>query len=119
MSEERITVELSAEELNLAKANMAFALENCPVEGAITTEDGSFSSRDSYEVLLKKLQVVQIKPVNALDLSKEELEFLIATADYALTNCPVEGIMTEDGKMASREALKALHERLKSFPKWL
>ena len=109
------TVELSAEELKLAKANLGFALENCPIEGGIVTEDGSFSSRDSFEALLKKLEAVQIKPVNRLDLSNEDLGFLIATAEYALTNCPVEGIINEEGQMASREDFTALHEKLKSF----
>ena len=108
-------VELSAEELKLAKANLGFALENCPIEGGIMTEDGSFSSRDSFEALLRKLEAVQIRAMNRLDLSEEELGFLIATAEYALTNCPVEGIMTEDGQMASRELFAGLQEKLKSF----
>jgi hypothetical protein len=56
------TVELSAEELRLIKANLAFAIENCPVEGGIVTEDGTFSSRDSYEALLKKLESAQDSP---------------------------------------------------------
>jgi hypothetical protein len=115
MSQRGKVVELSAEELRLAKANLTFAIENCPIEGGITAEDGSFSSRDSFEALLKKLQAMQIKPVNRVDLSNEDLGFLIATADYALTNCPVEGIITEDGQMASRETFTALHEKLKSF----
>jgi hypothetical protein len=108
-------VELSAEQLKLAKANLTFAIENCPIEGGIMTEDGSFSSRDTFEALLKKLGAVQITRVNRIDLNNEELGFLIATADYALTNCPVEGIMTEDGQMASSEAFSTLREKLKSF----
>jgi hypothetical protein len=115
MSERGKVVELSAEELRLVKANLTFAIENCPIEGGITTEDGRFSSRDAFEALLKKLGAVQITPMNRLDLSNEDLGFLIATADYALTNCPVEGIMTEDGQMASSEAFAALREKLKSF----
>ncbi len=115
MSEKGRAVELSAEELRLAKANLIFSIENCPVEGGITTDDGSVSSRDSFEALLKKLEAVQVEPVNRLDLSNEDLGYLIATADYTLTYCPVEGIMIEDGQMASREAFTALRERLKSL----
>jgi hypothetical protein len=41
------TVELSAEELKLAKANLGFALENCPIEGGIMAEVLPFSSPSS------------------------------------------------------------------------
>jgi hypothetical protein len=46
------TIELSDKELRLAKANVAYALENCPVEGGIITEAGHFSTKDSFETLL-------------------------------------------------------------------
>ena len=108
-------MELSAEELKLVKANLAYAIENCPVEGGIMTEDGTLSSEESFKAMLKKLDAVQISLVNRLELSNEEMGLLIATAEYALANCPVEGIMTEDGHMASRESFTALHEKLKSF----
>jgi ferredoxin len=111
------TVELSAEELKLVKANLSYAIENCPVEGGIMTEDGTLSSEESFKAMLKKLEAVQVKPANRLDLSGEEVELLVATAEYALANCPVEGIMTEDGYMASRELFRALQEKLKSFRK--
>ena len=70
---------------------------------------------ESFKAMLKKLEAVQVKPANRLDLSSEELELLVATAEYALANCPVEGIMTEDGHMASRELFRALREKLESF----
>jgi len=50
------TVELSAEELRLIKANLAFAIENCPVEGGIVTEDGRFASGELVTTLLEKLK---------------------------------------------------------------
>jgi hypothetical protein len=109
------TVELSAEELGLIKANLAFAIENCPVEGGIVTEDGTFSSRDSYEALLRKLEPVPVNPTNNVQMSDKELQLLIASAEYSLTYCPVEGIMTEDGRFASRELVTTLLEKLKGI----
>ena len=109
------SIELTAEELRLIKANVAFALESCPVEGGIVTEDGTFSSRDSYEALLKKFEAIQVNPVNSLQLRDEELQLLAASAEYSLTYCPVEGIMTEDGRIVSRELVTTLLEKLKGF----
>jgi hypothetical protein len=110
------TIELSDKELRLAKANVAYALENCPVEGGIMTEAGHFSTKESFEALLKKLQSVTVKSVNKLDVSNEQLEFLLAAATYALEYCPVEGgMMTEDNQFSTKNDFTALRERLKTF----
>ncbi|HKM49906.1 MAG TPA: hypothetical protein VJZ75_01880 [Candidatus Bathyarchaeia archaeon] len=109
-------IELTDKELKLAKANVAYALENCPVEGGIMTEAGHFSNKQSFETLLKKLQAVEIKPVNKLDVNNEELEFLTAAATYALEYCPVEGgMMTEDNQFSTKKDFAALRDRLKTF----
>jgi len=51
-----------------------------------------------------------------LDLSDEELNFLVATAEYAVNYCPVEGgIVTEVGQFSSKELIEALHYTLRSF----
>lgn len=109
-------VELTDKELRLAKANVAYALENCPVEGGIMTEAGHFSTKQSFEALLKKLQTVTVKPVNRLDAKDDELEFLVAAANYALEYCPVEGgMMTEDNRFSTKDDFAALRDRLKTF----
>lgn len=109
-------LELTAQELRLAKANVSYAVENCPVEGGIMTEAGHFSTKESFDSLLKRLQAVEIKPVNSLDVNEEELEFLVAASTYALEYCPVEGgMMTEDGRFSTKENFAALRERLKTF----
>jgi len=110
------TVELTDRELRLAKANIAYALENCQVEGGIMTDAGHFSTKQSFEELLKKLQAVEIKPVNTLNVNDEELEFLIAASTYAIEYCPVEGgIMTEDSQFSTKQDFAALRDRLKTF----
>lgn len=109
-------LELTTEELRLAKANISYAVENCPVEGGIMTEAGHFSTKESFGALLKKLQAVEIKPLNTLDVNDEELEFLVASSTYALEYCPVEGgIMTEDDRFSTKQDFAALRERLKTF----
>ena len=110
------TIELTDKELRLAKANVAYALENCPVEGGIMTEAGHFSTKESFERLLKKLQTVTVQPVNRLDVNNEELEFLVAAATYALEYCPVEGgMMTEDNQFSTKKDFAALREKLRTF----
>jgi hypothetical protein len=107
---------LNSDELMLARANITYAVENCPVEGGIIDIDGHLSSEGFYKALLEKLRAVQVKPVNELEVSDEELNFLVATADYAANYCPVEGgIMTEEGKFSSKELIQALHDKLESF----
>ena len=112
-----VLVELSDKEFRLAKANVAYALENCPVEGGIMAEDGRFSSEKSFKVLLEKLKTVKdVKPVNKLEVNDEELKFLTAAASYATEYCPVEGgIMTEDGRLSTKVEFAALREKLKSL----
>ena len=109
-------IELTDKELRLAKANVAYALENCPVEGGIMTEAGRFSTKESFERLLKKLQTVTVQPVNRLDVNDEELEFLVAASSYALEYCPVEGgMMTEDNQFSTKNDFGALRQKLKTF----
>lgn len=109
-------VVLTEDELKLVRANIGYAVENCPVEGGIIDIHGHLSSETFYKALLGKLNAVQAKPVNDLGLSDEELNFLVATADYAANYCPVEGgIMTEDGKFSSKALIQALHDKLESY----
>ena len=111
-----MTAELTDKELRLAKASVAYALEDCPVEGGIMIESGHFSTKQSFEALLKKLQAVAVKPVNKLDVNNEELEFLVAASTYALEYCPVEGgMMTEHNRFSTKNDFAALREKLKTF----
>lgn len=108
---------LSAEELEVAKANLRFALENCPVDGGILIEDGGTTSRESVEGLLKRLEAVEARPTDALDLGNEDVNILKAVADYGLETCPVEGgMMLDDGRPVSKAALRALREKIDTLP---
>ena len=108
---------LSGEEVQVAKANVVFALKNCPVDGGILTEDGCAFSRESLELLLKKLELVEAQPTTGPDLGREEVKLLSAVVGFALDYCPIEGgMMLDDGVLVSRENLTALREKLASFP---
>ena len=110
------TIELTEREAKLARANIAYAIENCPVDGGIVTEDGHLSSPQIYEALKSKLQSVEVKPTNTIAVNYEELKFLISTAEYALENCPVEGkIMMEDAQFSSTEMFKSYINKLQSY----
>ena len=110
------TIELTEQETKLSRANIAYAIENCPVDGGIVTEDGQLSSPQLYETLKNKLQAIDLKQTNTIPVNDEELKFLISTAEYALENCPVEGkIMMEDGQFSSAEMFKAYLSKLRSI----
>jgi len=111
-----MTIELNERELKLVRANIDYAIENCPVDGGIMTEDGHFSSKDMYDKLQKKVKTIQVKPTNKIDVNPEELKFFIATAQYALGNCPVEGkIMMEDAQFSSKEMFQELLTKLRGY----
>ena len=118
MSEATRTIELTDKELKLVRANIAYAIENCPVDGGIMTEDGHFSTKAYYDRLQNKVKTLSVKTTNKIDVDEEELGFLIATAEYALENCPVEGkIMMEDAQFSSKEMFRSLLKKLRNYDK--
>ena len=116
LSERTMTIELTDRELKLVRANIAYAIENCPVDGGIMTEDGHFSSKEYYDKLKKKMTALPVKKSNRITVDGEELSFMITTAEYALENCPVEGkLMMEDAQFSSKEMFQDLLKKLKHF----
>jgi hypothetical protein len=110
-----MTIELTDRELKLVRANIAYAIENCPVDGGIMTEDGHFSSKEYYDKLQKKMRALAVKTSNKITVDGEELSFMVTTAEYALENCPVEGkIMMEDAQFSSKIMFQDLLKKLKS-----
>ena len=109
---------LSGEELAVAKANLRFALDNCPVDGGLPLEDDCVSSREATEALLGRLEAMGTQGMKATDLSYEEVGLLKAIADYALDDCPIESGMTlDDGSLVSRRELRALRDKILTFPR--
>ncbi len=103
---------LTPEEIAIAKANLRFALENCPVDGGVLTEDGCSFSSQSVEVLLGRLEELKSTPLEGR-LAEDELEVMRAVADYALDECPVEGgLARDDGSLVLRSDLLAYRKRI-------
>lgn len=109
-----VTVELTRNELGFIKANIAYALENCPVDqGDVIDVDGHLSSRPYYVQLLEKPKAIEVKPTNKIELNEQELRFMVASSGYATKHCPVDGgLTTDDGEFSTRRAFGELHEKL-------
>ncbi len=109
---------LSAQELQVARANLRFALDNCPVDGGVLLEDGGTTSRESVEALLGRLEAIDVQGVNSPDLSDDEAKMLEAVADYALEECPIEGGMVLDnGRLVSRADIRSLRQKVEATPR--
>jgi hypothetical protein len=108
-------IQLSVEELKLARAQLSYAIDLCSVEG-IYTNDGRAKDKSYYESLLEKLKAIQTRPVNVVELTEEDLKFLSAAAQFCIDYCPVEGgIVMEDGQSTTRESVAAYREKLESL----
>jgi hypothetical protein len=107
---------LTPDEIGVAKANLRFALENCPVDGGVLAEDGCSFSRESVEALVGRLEE-RGSGSGVAGLSEDELKVMRAVADYALDECPIEGgLIRDDGSLVSRSELRAYRERIGAAP---
>jgi hypothetical protein len=105
--------ELTEDDLEVAEASVRFAMENCPVEGLLSKEDGSSVSLDELQVLLERLEETERTP--GLKLGGNVLMTLRSVIDYTSENCPVEGVATfHDGRPISGRSIMSLDEKLRS-----
>ena len=109
----RVEVMLSPDDLGIVKTNLRFALENCPVDGGVLTEDGNTTSEESLRVLLRKLEAAKNRPVGARDLAGEEIRLMKAVADYAIQECPIDGAVNlETGTLISKANIRAVRKKI-------
>jgi len=87
-------------------------MENCPVEGLLSREDGTPISVDDLQTLQVKLEEIERGPDHRVE---EEIIGNLRTAiGYTSENCPVEGVVTfHDGRPISGRNITALEEKLK------
>ena len=105
--------ELTEDELEVAEASVKFAMENCPVEGLLSREDGTPLSLDDLQALGDKLGEIE----NSAELRVGEglIADLRAVIGYTSENCPVEGVATfHDGRPISGRDIMSLDEKLKT-----
>lgn len=105
--------ELTEDDLEVAEASVKFALENCPVEGLLSKEDGTDVSLDDMQSLLEKLQEAEKAPGSKL--GDDLLVSLTSVISYTSENCPVEGVSTyHDGRQISGRNIMTLEEKLRT-----
>lgn len=86
-------------------------MENCPVEGLLSREDGTSISLDDLQTLLEKLQETEKTPV--VKFSDDIAPSLRSVIGYTSENCPVEGVATfHDGRPISGRDIMTLDEKL-------
>ncbi len=94
-----MTQELTEDDLEVAEASVAFAMQNCPVEGILSTEDGSPISLDMLQALLERLRNAERDSTGSSAFAKDELLQLQVVVGYTYENCPIEGAATfHDGR---------------------
>ncbi len=103
--------ELSEDDLEIAEASVRFAMENCPVEGLLSKDDGTSISLDELQSLLEKLEEIERTP--ALAPSGDVVSTLRSVISYTSENCPVEGVATfHDGRPITGRSIMTLSEKL-------
>ena len=104
--------ELTEDDLEVAEASVRFAMENCPVEGLLSNEDGTSVTLDELQTLIEKLKEIEKTP--SLRLREEVAMTLRSVIDYTSENCPVEGVATfHDGRQISGRDTMTLDEKLR------
>jgi len=104
--------ELTEEDLEVAEASVRFAMENCPVEGLLSNEDGTSVTLDELQTLIEKLKEIEKTP--SLRLREEVAMTLRSVIDHTSENCPVEGVATfHDGRQISGRDIMTLDEKLR------
>lgn len=107
-------IELTEDDLEVAAASVRFAIENCPVEGVLSSEDGTPVSLDGLQTLLERLKEIENQSTSASKPTEDVLLQLKVVIDYTSENCPVEGVATfRDGRPISGRGIMTLAEKLR------
>ena len=107
-------LELTENELEIAEASISFAIENCPIEGLLSNEDGTSISLDEAQALLEKLKAAENEPPKGGGLGIDTTTKLKIIIDYTSENCPVEAVATfHEGKPISGNDIATLPEKLR------
>jgi hypothetical protein len=108
-------VALTQDDLEVAVASVRFAMENCPVEGLLSNEDGTAVTPDELQALLDRIGQIQDQPAPGVTLSEDLRAQLKSIIDYTSENCPVEGVSSfRDGRPVSGRNVTTLAEKLSS-----
>ncbi len=93
---------------------MEFAMQNCPVEGILSTSDGGSVTFDDLQAILERLKALEGQPGRMQELEGEQILQLEALTEYTYENCPVERAGTfHDGRQVSAKDIGTLRAKLK------
>jgi hypothetical protein len=107
-------IELTEDDFQVAEASVRFALENCPVEGVLSGEDGTPVSLDGLQTLLERLKEIEDRSMSASQLGEDALLRLKAVIEYTSENCPVESVaIFHDGRPISGRDIMTLAEKFR------
>lgn len=108
--------EITEEDLEVAEAGVAFAMANCPVEGVVSTPDGTPVTLDMLQALQERLKEIEGDPAKVSEFSGEQILQLGALMEYTNENCPVDSTMTfHDGRRILGRDISALTEKIKEL----
>ena len=106
-------VQFTEDDLEVAEASVRFAMENCPVEGLLSNEDGTPVSLDELQSLLETLGEIENQHAPGSTLGEDMVSRLKSVIVYTSENCPVEGVATfHDGRPISGKSITMLAEKL-------
>ena len=107
-------VDLTEDDLEVAEASVRFAIENCPVEGLLSKEDGTPLTLDDLQALLDRLSEVEDGRAPSVNIDGVIAAQLRNVIDYTSENCPVEGVATfHDGRSVTGKSITILAEKLR------
>ena len=109
----QVKPDLTGDDLEVAEASVDFAIQNCPVEGLLSTENGKSISLDDLQDLLDKVKRIEATP--GANIGEEFESVLRSVIDYTSENCPVEGVASfHDGRPITGRSIMELREKLRS-----
>ena len=101
------------DDLEIAEASIRFAIENCPAEGLLSTEDGTPVSLDELQALFERLGEFESGQAPGAVLGADVAGRLKSIIDYTSENCPVEGVATfHGGRQISGRSITTLAAKL-------
>jgi hypothetical protein len=107
-------VDFTEDDLEVAEASVRFAMENCPVEGLLSKEDGTPVTLDDLEALLDRLKGIEGGQAPSVNIGEDIAAQLRNVIDYTSENCPVEGVAAfHDGRSVSGKNIAILAEKLR------
>ncbi len=108
--------ETTEDDLEVVRAEVEFAVQNCPVEGVLSTTNMEQVTFDDLQNLQARLDGLKGRQDWAAELSRKEILELCALVEYTVENCPVEGSATHaDGRPILGSDVSSLAQKIEAI----